>query len=218
MKYTLKKTPVKEQKTFIIENDLYKKLSKSLLVMNFLTSLLCMASLPYINKRVLSQVPDYWFSIETIIVCLLGIVYSTVNKKSKFFYKNIILLILVESLITLSTLVLTLISNNVIVWYVMGLLCFTLFTKNIISLFKIFNNKMVNTTERRIAYDMNKDIVISVATVIGGILGIFTSKYCSLEVLMIIGTVGYLVDNVGYGILIKIYYKEKEVWRKKNGY
>ena len=218
MKYTLKKTPVKEQKTFIIENDLYKKLSKSLLAMNFLTSLLCMASLPYINKRVLSQVPDYWFSIETIIVCLLGIVYSTVNKKSKFFYKNVVLLILVESLITLSTLVLTLISNNVIVWYVMGLLCFTLFTKNIISLFKIFNNKMVNTTERRIAYDMNKDIVISVATIIGGILGIFTSKYCSLEVLMIIGTVGYLVDNVGYGILIKIYYKEKEVWRKKNGY
>lgn len=218
MKYTLKKTPVKEQKTFIIENDLYKKLSKLLLAMNFLTSLLCMASLPYINKRVLSQVPDYWFSIETIIVCLLGIVYSTVNKKSKFFYKNVVLLILVESLITLSTLVLTLISNNVIVWYVMGLLCFTLFTKNIISLFKIFNNKMVNTTERRIAYDMNKDIVISVATIIGGILGIFTSKYCSLEVLMIIGTVGYLVDNVGYGILIKIYYKEKEVWRKKNGY
>ncbi len=218
MKYTLKKTPVKEQKTFIIENDLYKKLSKSLLAMNFLTSLLCMASLPYINKRVLSQVPDYWFSIETIIVCLLGIVYSTVNKKSKFFYKNVVLLILVESLITLSTLVLTLISNSVIVWYVMGLLCFTLFTKNIISLFKIFNNKMVNTTERRIAYDMNKDIVISVATIIGGILGIFTSKYCSLEVLMIIGTVGYLVDHVGYRILIKIYYKEKEVWRKKNGY
>ena len=218
MKYTLKKTPVKEQKTFIIENDLYKKLSKSLLAMNFLTSLLCMASLPYINKRVLSQVPDYWFSIETIIVCLLGIVYSTVNKKSKFFYKNVVLLILVESLITLSTLVLTLISNNVIVWYVMGLLCFTLFTKNIISLFKIFNNKMVNTTERRIAYDMNKDIVISVATIIGGILGIFTSKYCSLEVLMVIGTVAYLVDNIGYGILIKIYYKEKEVWRKKNGY
>ena len=218
MKYTLKKTPVKEQKTFIINNNLYNKLSKSLLAMNFLTSLLCMASLPYINKRVLSQVPDYWFSIETIIVCLLGIVYSTVNKKSKFFYKNIILLILVESLITLSTLVLTLISNNVIVWYVMGLLCFTLFTKNIISLFKIFNNKMVNTTERRIAYDMNKDIVISVATVIGGILGIFTSKYCSLEVLMTIGTVAYLVDNIGYGILINIYYKEKEVWRKKNGY
>ena len=218
MKYTLKKTPVKEQKTFIIENDLYKKLSKSLLAMNFLTSLLCMASLPYINKRVLSQVPDYWFSIETIIVCLLGIVYSTVNKKSKFFYKNVVLLILVESLITLSTLVLTLISNNVIVWYIMGVLCFTLFTKNMLSLFKIFNNKMVNTTERRIAYDMNKDIVISVATIIGGILGIFTSKYCSLEVLMVIGTVAYLVDNIGYGILIKIYYKEKEVWRKKNGY
>jgi hypothetical protein len=77
---------------------------------------------------------------------------------------------------------------------------------------------MVNTTERRIAYDMDKDIVCSVATVIGGILGIFTSKYCSLEVLMIIGTVAYLIDNIGYGVLIKIYYKEKEVWRKKNGY
>jgi len=141
-----------------------------------------------------------------------------VNKKSKFFYKNIVLLNLVESLITLSTLIITLSVNNVIVWYVMGVLCFTIFTKNIISLFKVFNNKLVNTTERRIAYDMDKDIVSSIATVIGGILGIFTSKYCSLEVLMIIGTVAYLMDNIGYGILIKIYYKEKEEWRKKNGY
>jgi hypothetical protein len=141
-----------------------------------------------------------------------------VNKNSKFFYKNIVLINIVESLITLSTLALTLISNNVVLWYIMGVLCFTLFTKNVVSLFNVFNNKLVNTTERRIAYDMDKDIVSSVATVIGGILGIFTSKYCSLEFLMILGTVGYLVDNIGYGILIKIYYKEKEVWRKKNGY
>lgn len=218
MKYILKKAPVMEKKIFIIESTLYKKLYKILLTMNFLCSLLCTASLPYINKKVLSQVPDYWLSIETIFVCLLGIVYSTVNKKSKFFYKNIVLLNLVESLITLSTLILTVLSDNVIVWYVMGVLCFTLFTKNIISLFKVFNNKLVNTTERRTAYDMDKDIVSSVATVIGGILGIFTSKYCSLEILMTIGTVAYLVDNIGYGILINIYYKEKEVWRKKNGY
>ncbi len=218
MKYVLKKAPVMEQKTFIIDNILYKKLYRILLAMNFVCSLLCTASVPYINKRVLSQVPDYWLSVETIVVCLLGIVYSTVNKKSKFFYKNIVLLNLVESLITLSTLVLTLLSNNVIVWYVMGVLCFTLFTKNIISLFKVFTNKMVNTTERRTAYDMDKDIVCSVATVIGGILGIFTSKYCSLELLMTIGTVAYLMDNIAYGILIRIYYKEKEAWRKKNGY
>ena len=218
MKYTLKKAPVMEQKTFIIESNLYKKLYKLLLSMNFLCSLICTASLPYINKRVLSQVPDYWLSVETIVVCLLGIVYSTVNKKSKFFYKNIVLLNLVESLITLSTLIITLSVNNVIVWYVMSVLCFTIFTKNVVSLFKVFNNKLVNTTERRTAYDMDKDIVCSIATVIGGILGIFTSKYCSLEVLMIICTVAYLVDNIGYGILIKIYYKEKEAWRKKNGY
>ncbi len=218
MKYILKKAPAMEKKTFIIESTLYKKLYKVLLAMNFVCPLLCTASLPYINKRVLSQVPDYWLSIETIFVCLMGIVYSTVNKKSKFFYKNFVLLIIVESLITLSTLILTLLSNNVIVWYIMGLLCFTLFTKNIISLFKVFNNKLVNTTERRIAYDMDKDIASSIATIIGGILGIFTSKYCSLEVLMIIGTVAYLIDNIGYCILIKIYYKEKEAWRKKNGY
>lgn len=218
MKYVLKKAPVMEKKIFIIESTLYKKLYKILLTMNFLCSLLCTASVPYINKRVLSQLPDYWLSIETILVCLLGIVYSTVNKNSKFFYKNIVLINIVESLITLSTLALTLISNNVVLWYIMGVLCFTLFTKNVVSLFNVFNNKLVNTTERRIAYDMDKDIVSSVATVIGGILGIFTSKYCSLEFLMILGTVGYLVDNIGYGILIKIYYKEKEVWRKKNGY
>ena len=218
MKYRLKKVPTMEQKTFVINNTLYNKLYRVLLVMNFVCSLLCTASVPYINKRVLSQVPDYWLSVETIVVCLLGIVYSMVNKKSKFFYKNIVLLNLVESLITLSTLIITLSVNNVIVWYVMGVLCFTLFTKNVISLFKVFNNKLVNTTERRTAYDMDKDIVCSVATVIGGILGIFTSKYCSLEVLMIIGTVAYLMDNIGYGILIKIYYKEKEAWRKKNGY
>ncbi len=191
MKYILKKAPAMEKKTFIIESTLYKKLYKVLLAMNFVCPLLCTASLPYINKRVLSQVPDYWLSIETIFVCLMGIVYSTVNKKSKFFYKNFVLLIIVESLITLSTLILTLLSNNVIVWYIMGLLCFTLFTKNIISLFKVFNNKLVNTTERRIAYDMDKDIASSIATIIGGILGIFTSKYCSLEMLMIVGTVAF---------------------------
>lgn len=137
-------------------------------------------------------------SINSLCTCMGGIILPFVwNKYSDRLYKKYWLMLLTEASIYIFILIMLLTENmNLITYYILDTICFTLVTKNIICGGNKLRAKRYNSEDARTKYDNNSQMAANISSMIGfGISAIFEF---SMSQAFILSTIGICIDNIFY--------------------
>ena len=137
-------------------------------------------------------------SINALCTCMGGIILPFIwNKYSDRLYKRYDIMLVTEAVIYILMLILLTFNNiNLVAYYILDTICFTLVTKNIICGGNKLRAKRYNNEADRVKYDNNSQMAANISSMIGfGISAIFTF---SVSQAFILSTMGICIDNIFY--------------------
>lgn len=184
-----------------------KKLSKLMLISNFVSVLFYSMSYPYIYAQTCKIVPTYYISIEQLLSCTSTIIFCWLwNKYSDRLFNHYAKIIVAETLFDVILFADVMIRNDLKFYFLLNVIIYALVTRNMAcGGTKI--RAMVNPTERdREQYDNNSNIVVSVATILGTTAAFVYMP--DFKVLCVLALIGNVSDNV---LFWHIYRKIKNV-------
>ena len=137
-------------------------------------------------------------SINSLCTCMGGIILPFVwNRYSDRLYKKYNIMLLTEGVIYIMILIMLLTDNmELITYYILDTICFTLVTKNIICGGNKLRAKRYNNEADRVKYDNNSQMAANISSMIGfGISAIFEFN---MSQAFILSTIGICIDNLFY--------------------
>ena len=163
------------------------------------------ATYPYIHKEVVSVASETIIAVTQIITCVSVVVFGWLwNKTSKLFRYYHILCVAETLLGVVSSLIATF-TGNIIAYYIIDILIFSIVTRNIICGGNKLRSMRYATETAREHFDNNNLSANAIATIIGSVIAMIL-KLDFIPMLWI-ATVGNAIDNTFY---IAIYIKQKE--------
>lgn len=177
-----------------------------MLVATFITTLFYSATYPYIHKEVMTVASDKLVAVTQIINCVSVVVLGSIwNKKSDKLFRFYPFLCVLESTCGIMSTILAAITHNIVLYYIVDTLIFSIITRNICcGGVKLRAIRYKNEKERE-HFDNNNNSASAVATIIGSVIAMCLDL--NFIVMLWIATVGNMVDNIFY---IYIFYKTRE--------
>lgn len=169
-----------------------------LILASFLSNLFYAACYPAVHSCLMQSVGQRMISINALCTCIGGIILPFVwNKYSDRMYKKYGTMLFIEAIIYILILIMLLRGDmNLIVYYILDTICFTLVTKNIICGGNKLRAKRYNNEADRVKYDNDTQMAGNISSMIGfGISAIFEF---SMSQAFILSTIGICVDNLFY--------------------
>lgn len=177
---------------------------------NFICNLLYSATFPYIYYQTMQQITDTYISANNIISCIATIALGLLwNKKyGDILFKHYRLFCVVETILDIVYIVITIVTNNLRIYYISGSIVMALVTQNIIFGGTRLRAKVHPTDKERELYDNRIDMVNACAVLIGNIFAILTD--IDINILLVIACIGNVIDNISYDYIWKIVSKNKD--------
>lgn len=180
------------------------KLSRMMLITNFICSLFYALSYPYIYAEMMKVVSSRYISAEQIIQCsgiiLLGVLW---NKKGDWLYKHFRVLIIAEIIVDAIMFSHVLITENLKAYFLMNVIFYAFISRHIANGGIRLRAKVHPDEKSRERYDNNCNIANSAATLVGA--GFAMICPMSITLLFIAALIGNTFDNFCYWyIYIKI--------------
>lgn len=187
-----------------------KKIDKlkidGMLAATFITTLFYSATYPYIHKEIMMNVSDTVVAINQIINCISIVVLGSLwNKKSDKLFRFYPVLCVLESVAGVLSTVLATVTHNILLYYIVDTLIFSIITRNICCGGVKLRAIRYRTEKEREHFDNNNNSASAIATIIGSLLAM--NLDLNFVVMLWIATIGNTIDNVFY---IYIYIKTKE--------
>lgn len=181
-----------------------KRKPDGMLLATFITTLFYSASYPYIHKVIISNVSENVIALSQIINCVSIVFFGAVwNRYSQKLFKLYSTFCILETLLSISSTVIAVLTGNILAYYVTDTLIFAIVTRNICCGGVKLRALRYNTETAREHFDNSNNSASAVATIIGSAIAMIL-KLDFIPMLWI-ATVGNAVDNVFY---IAIYKKE----------
>lgn len=176
---------------------LKKILNDELLIANFLSNLLCSLSYPTIHYVLIKDVGEKMISLNSIIMCICGIVFPLFwNKHSDKLYKKYGYLLTLEGVLySLLTFAVIFGAINTKFYYIADTLLFAVITKNIICGTNKLRALRYKEKERE-EYDNNVGIVANVSSLLGFTINFLINL--NTNVAFFIMGIGLVIDNIFY--------------------
>lgn len=174
---------------------LKKILKDELLIGNFLSNLLCSLSYPTIHYVLIKDVGEKMISLNSIIVCIGGIIFPMFwNKYSDRLYKKYGYLLTLEGILySLLTIAVIFGAVNNKFYYLADTLLFAVITKNIICGSNKLRALRYKEKERE-EYDNNVGIVANVSSLLGFTISFLINLNTNVAFLIL--GVGLIIDNI----------------------
>ena len=174
-----------------------KRLSKLMLLANFVSVLFYSMSYPYIYAQTCKIVPTYYISIEQLLSCISTIIFCGLwNKYSDRLFNHYSKIVIAETLLDIVLFADVMIRSDLRFYFLLNVIIYALITRNM-ACGGTKMRAMVNPTERdREQYDNNSNIVVSVATILGTVAAFIYMP--DFKVLCVLALIGNVSDNVLY--------------------
>lgn len=183
-----------------------KRKLDGMLLATFITTLFYSASYPYIHKVIISNVSETVIALSQIINCVSIVFFGLIwNRYSQKLFKFYSVFCIFETLLSITSTVIAVITGNILAYYVIDTLIFAIVTRNICCGGVKLRALRYSTETAREHFDNSDNSASAVATIIGSVLAMIL-KLDFIPMLWI-ATVGNAVDNIFY---IAIYNKERE--------
>ena len=172
-----------------------KRLSKIMLIANFVSVLFYSMSYPYIYAQTCKIVPTYYISIEQLLSCISTIIFCGLwNKYSDGLFNHYSKIVIAETLLDIVLFADVMIRSDLKFYFLLNVIIYALITRNM-ACGGTKMRAMVNPTERnREQYDNNSNIVVSVATILGTVAAFIYMP--DFKVLCVLALIGNVSDNV----------------------
>lgn len=182
-----------------------KKLD-GMLLGTLITTLFYSATYPYIHKEIMTVVSNRMVAANQIVNCVSIILIGTLwNKKSNRFFKSYPLLCVIETLLSVGSCLFTVITKNILAYYVIDTLIFAIVTRNICCGNVKLRAIRYKTEKERECFDNNQNSANAIATIIGSLIAMVLNL--DFNIMLWLATIGNTIDNIFY---ICIFYKTKE--------
>lgn len=173
----------------------------TMLLCTFICGTLYSSTYPYIYKLVISAVSDKLLAANQIIECLSVVIFGEVWNRNKNLFQYYPTFCVIETIASIGLAVYTLVSHNIVGYYILNTLIYAIFTRNIICGGIKLKAIRYSSEEQRERFDNNNNSVSSIATILGSLIAIFLNL--SFEAMIIIAILANTVDNIFYIFIYK---------------
>lgn len=172
----------------------------AMIMATLLSTLFYSATYPRIHQIVVSNVSSELISISQIVNCL-GIIFSCQmwNKKSDRLYNKYVIFCVLEPIAIVASTTIAIVTENITAYYIIDMLSYAVITNNVIRGAVKLKTLRYKDPKHREVFDNNSATVSSVATIIGSVISIILDL--NFEVMLIIATIGNMVDNIFYIVI-----------------
>ncbi|ALR90229.1 hypothetical protein [Clostridium butyricum] len=169
-----------------------------LILASFLSNLFYAACYPAVHSFLMQSVGQRMISLNSICTCAGGIIMSFFwNKYSDKLYKKYGLMLTIEAVIYILLLIMLISYRmNLLAYYILDTLCFSLLTKNIICGGNKLRAKRYDSEIKRTEYDNNSQIAGNISSMIGFFLSAVFEFNMSQA--FVLSTIGICIDNIFY--------------------
>lgn len=177
-----------------------------MLVATFLTNLFYASTYPYIHKIIMMEVSNTLVAINQIVNCISVIIFGALwNKMSDRLFRFYPVFCTVETILGVLITGYVIITGNIIAYYLLDLVIFTIVTRNICCGGIRLRAIRYNSEKDREQFDNNNNSAASIATIIGSIIAMVLNL--DFKIMIVLATFGNIIDNIFY---IFIYYNTKK--------
>lgn len=171
-----------------------------IIVATFLTTLFYASTYPYINKFIISNVSESMIALNQIVNCGSIIIFSSLwNKIGEKLFKFYPVYLILEIVVNLFMTIYAITTGNIVAYYLLDTLVFSVITRNIICGGIKLRAKRYNSEEKRSIFDNTENIAYAAATICGSLIAMFMSF--DFTKMLIIATVGNCIDNIFYVVI-----------------
>lgn len=176
-----------------------------MLLATFLSTVFYSTAYPTIHKEIVLHISDFMIASEQIISCL-GIVLASVlwNKYSDILFRKFPLFCVLETVAGITATTYALISDNIMIYYILDTFVFALITRNIICGGNRLRSERYRKESEREHFDNNNLAASAIATIIGSCIAMLLDF--DFKVMLCISTFGNALDNILY---IQIYSEQQ---------
>ena len=182
-----------------------------MIVATFLTNLFYASTYPYIHKIIMTEASDDLVAFNQIINCVTIVLFGSIwNKKSNSLFKFYPILLTIEIIcnVTLSLWVIFSNASNIVVYYMMDTLIFSIVTRNICCGYIKLKAARYRTEDAREQFDNNNNSASAIATIIGSVIAMILEL--NFNTMLILATIGNIIDNIFYICIFFKHQKSKE--------
>lgn len=173
----------------------------SMLLCTFICTTLYSATYPYIYKLVIAAISDRLLAVNQIVECMSIVFFGEVWKRNKKFFKYYPVLCIIETIASIGLAVYTVITQNMVGYYILNTLIYALITRNIICGGIKLKALRYSTEETRERFDNNNNSVSSIATILGSLIAMVLNL--NFSSMIIIAILGNTIDNIFYIYIYK---------------
>lgn len=186
-----------------------KRKLDGMLLATFISTIFYSATYPYIHKEIMQVASETIIAVNQIVNCISIVLFGWLWNKTSRLFKYYSSLCVIETLLgVISSLIATL-TGNIIAYYIIDTLIFSVVTRNIICGGNKLRALRYNTETAREQFDNNDLSASAVATIIGSVLAMILRL--GFIPMLWIATIGNAVDNIFY---IAIYRKQTKKERE----
>ena len=177
-----------------------------MLLATFLSTVFYSIAYPTIHKEIMLHISDFMIASEQIISCF-GIVLASVlwNKYSDILFRKFTLFCVLETVAGITTTIYTLMSDNIIVYYILDTFVFALITRNIICGGNRLRSERYRQESERERFDNNNLSASAIATIIGSCIAMIVDL--DFKIMLCIANFGNALDNILY---IQVYREQQK--------
>ena len=166
------------------------------------TTIFYSSTYPYIHKMVVSNVSDSFIALNQILNCLSIVIFGTIwNKKSDSLFKYYHVFCVCETVLTIGTTLWATMSGNIIIYYIIDNIIFSVVTRNIICGGVKLRAIRYDSEKKREKYDNNNNSASAIATILGSIIAM--NLNLDFNTMLWIATFGNCIDNIFYIVIFK---------------
>ena len=184
-----------------------------MLAATFLTTIFYSATYPFIHREIMRFASSSILAMVQIMNCVSVVLFSWIwNKKSDALFRFYPAFCVAETACGIGTTAYAIITGNVVSYYILDVLAFSIVTRNIICGGVKLRAIRYNTEAAREHFDNNNNSVEAIATIIGSLIAIFLKL--NFSVMLCVATLGNAIDNTFY---IFIYQQTKKRAENESG-
>lgn len=173
-----------------------------MLLATLLTTIFYSSTYPYIHKMIVSNVPDSFIAMNQILNCLSIIIFGSIwNKKSDTLFKYYHVFCIIETILTTSTTLWAIQTGDIIAYYVIDNIVFSVVTRNIICGGVKLRAIRYNSEKEREQFDNNNNSASAIATIVGSVIAMGLDL--DFNTMLCIATFGNCIDNIFYIVIFK---------------
>lgn len=175
----------------------------AMILASFVSTCFYAATYPFIHRVIMTQATDNIVAIEQILSCLGTILSGFIwNKWSKKLFPFYPLFCILETITDVSCTIYALATGNLVAYYILATICFSLVTRNMICGGNRLRILRYQDETAREHFQNNDNSARSAATIIGSVIAMRLNL--SFPVMIWLATIGNALDNIFY---LVIYYQ-----------